>query len=503
MDGYSNSRGTRLSRGRATPLSLLIMSTLLLAACGGGGGGGDDGGSTPPPAPATNQSPTANAGADKTGNFPEVVSLDGTGTDPENAALTYAWTVTAGPGTATFTAANAADTNVTFSAPGTYTVTLSVSDGANAAVTDSATVTVTATYPTTTWTTAATPAEVGLNVTKLDEAKTYATSKPRNFPNTTNSDNGGSGVVIRYGKLAYQWGSLTQTYDVKSTTKSIGGIALLLALDDQTLTLSTTGRSKLDSFGTPPANDDMWRTSVTVGQLATHSAGFDKPDPQSTLNDGDLIRQPGSRWIYSDSGLNWLADVLTVTFNQDLETVLTSNVFNPLQISPTALIWRDNALRDPTINGVARRELGSGMRANVDAMARIGYLFLRRGVWNTQRIVSESSIDLVQTPQPSISGLPIEPTPTDFPGATSHYGVLWWTNKDGAMAGVPTDAYWAWGLGESLIVVIPSLDLVIARAGVPDEDGVVEPTRAWNVEWNGDYSVLSGFIRPIVEAAAP
>ena len=33
------------------------------------------------------------------------------------------------------------------------------------------------------------------------------------------------------------------------------------------------------------------------------------------------------------------------------------------------------------------------------------------------------------------------------------------------MANVPTDAYWAWGLGEELIVVIPSLDLVIVRNG--------------------------------------
>jgi hypothetical protein len=36
--------------------------------------------------------------------------------------------------------------------------------------------------------------------------------------------------------------------------------------------------------------------------------------------------------------------------------------------------------------------------------------------------------------------------------------VLWWTNKSGTMPNVPTDTYWAWGLGEELIVVIPSLD---------------------------------------------
>jgi hypothetical protein len=43
--------------------------------------------------------------------------------------------------------------------------------------------------------------------------------------------------------------------------------------------------------------------------------------------------------------------------------------------------------------------------------------------------------------------------------------LLWWNNADGAIAGVPLDVYWANGLKDSLIVVVPSLDLVAARAG--------------------------------------
>ncbi|MET0659843.1 MAG: serine hydrolase, partial [Steroidobacteraceae bacterium] len=434
MDGYSDSRGTVLSRGRATPLSFLVMSALALAACGGGGGGDDNGGSTPPPAPATNQAPTANAGADKTGNFPEAVSLDGTGTDPENATLTYAWTVTAGPGTGTFTAPTAADTNVTFSAPGTYTVQLSVSDGTNTAVTDTATVTVTATYPTTTWTTA-TPAEVGLDQAKLDQAKTYATSIPRNFPASTTSDNGGSGMVIRYGKVAYTWGDQTVRYDLKSTTKSIGGVALFLALDDTNsgVTLATNARSKLDILGTPPANSDTWRSAITVEQLATHTAGFLKSDPNLTTDDGVLDDAPGTVWRYSDAGLNWLADVLTASFNADLNTVLFDRALTPIGITSTSLQWRTNAARTTPLPGTAleRRELASGIRANVDAMARVGYLFLRKGLWaNDQRIISESSVALAHEPRSASASLNVEPTPADFPKAPVNYGVLWWTNKN-------------------------------------------------------------------------
>ena len=51
------------------------------------------------------------------------------------------------------------------------------------------------------------------------------------------------------------------------------------------------------------------------------------------------------------------------------------------------------------------------------------------------------------------------------PGSNRHYGLLFWNNADGAMAGVPLGAYWSWGLGDSFILVIPSLDIVVARAG--------------------------------------
>ncbi|MEN9935542.1 MAG: gamma-glutamyltransferase, partial [Chloroflexota bacterium] len=54
---------------------------------------------------------------------------------------------------------------------------------------------------------------------------------------------------------------------------------------------------------------------------------------------------------------------------------------------------------------------------------------------------------------------------------------------------VPRDAYWAWGLGDSLIVVIPSLDIVVARAG-----------SGWRAGWNPNYAVLQPFLDPIVSS---
>jgi len=72
-------------------------------------------------------------------------------------------------------------------------------------------------------------------------------------------------------------------------------------------------------------------------------------------------------------------------------------------------------------------------------------------------------------------------------------GLLWWNNADKTFAGVPADAYWSWGLYDSLIVVVPSLDIVVARAG-----------RSWKREDGADhYDVLKPFLEPIARSVRP
>ncbi len=84
-----------------------------------------------PAANEPNAAPTANAGADVSGNVTGI-ALAGSATDdrqpaPPN-ALTYAWSLQSGPGTATFTPSGTATTNASFSVPGIYFVRLTVSD---------------------------------------------------------------------------------------------------------------------------------------------------------------------------------------------------------------------------------------------------------------------------------------------------------------------------------------------------------------------------------------
>jgi hypothetical protein len=82
---------------------------------------------------AQNQAPVVDAGPDLTVTLPATLPINGTVTDdglPAPPNLSITWTKTSGPGTVTFTPANAAATTASFSAAGTYVLRLSASDGA-------------------------------------------------------------------------------------------------------------------------------------------------------------------------------------------------------------------------------------------------------------------------------------------------------------------------------------------------------------------------------------
>ena len=198
---------------------------------------------------------------------------------------------------------------------------------------------------------------------------------------------------------------------------------------------------------------------------------------------------PGTKWAYSDGGPNWLAECVTLVYGRDLQELMFDRVFGQIGIKRSDLTWRSNAYRDKEIEGVKRREFGSGIHANVDAMARIGYLYLRGGRWRDAQIIPPSFVDMARKTPKAVGGLPVVRSETYF-NASDHYGLLWWNNADGTMANVPRDAYWSWGLYESLIVVIPSLDIVAARAG-----------KSLNKAWSSSYKAIEPFIEPIALAA--
>jgi CubicO group peptidase (beta-lactamase class C family) len=511
---------------RCRLVAIGAISVIAVAACGGGGGGGGGGDAQQPPPPPANVAPTVDAGEDQTIEWPtNTVEVSGTAEDDSSTStLTYEWSATSGPTGVTFASATSATTTVTFPAPGNYVLTLTVSDG-SASGSDTVAITVNpAVYPASDvtndsadhgWVRVA-AADVGMDEALLEQAATYASTSGTVNP----ADN--AGMIVRHGRIVYSWGDIDRRYDMKSTTKSIGGIALGLAIDNGLLAIDDAAQTHLPTIGAIPAANAStgWLGDITLLQLATHTAGFAKTGAYTLPPPNDanptLIYQPGTTWSYSDGGLNWLAETLTAVFNQDLSEVLRTEVWSVLGLNSSSgpagggatsdVHWRDNAFRPQGSTVPHNRELASGIFANANAMARVGLLFLRKGVWaDDQRVLSESFVQLISTP-PAVNASMINPDEANFPGATTNYGVLWWTNATGLLPNVPRDAYWAWGLGDSLIVVIPSLDIVAVRAGT-QPDPLTQDTpgeRVWNdTDWNGDYAVLAPFLDPIVQSVSP
>ena len=334
-----------------------------------------------------------------------------------------------------------------------------------------------AVFPGERWGTA-TPADAGLDPARLDAARDYALT------------GGGAGVVVVGGRVVASWGDTRERFDLKSSTKSFGATALGLAIGDGKVKLRDKAVDHLPTLGVPPEENRAtgWPGEITLFHLATQTAGFEKPGGY-----GKLLFRPGTRWHYSDGGPNWLADVLTVSYGRDLRDVMFERVFAPIGITPADVTWRDNGYREHTIAGVPRREFGSGISANVETMARLGYLYLRRGRWRVRQILPSDFVDMAGTTPRELVGLPEHDPTGEHGNASDHYGLLWWNNADGTLpAPVPRDAYWAWGLYDSLIVVAPSLDLVVARAG-----------KSWQRKPGAaHYDVLRPFLEPLCAAAA-
>ena len=296
----------------------------------------------------------------------------------------------------------------------------------------------------------------------------------------------GSGVVILGGYRAAFWGSQISRYDVKSTTKSIGSLLLGLAIDEGLVGLDDAAEDYRPAFATPPEENIAtgWTGEITLRHLATHSAGFDLLGGYT-----ELVYEPGTRWFYSDGGTNWLAECLTLVYGEDLDSVLQRRLLDKIGIADGDLVWRRNFYRPQQLEGIELREFGSGIRCSVDNLARLGYLLLRDGRWEDEQILSRAWVESIGRPQLALDQLP--PHDADIAhGAPQHYGLLWWNNGDASIEGVPDDAFWSWGLNESLILVVPSLDLVAARAG-----------SAWQTGWQPDFEVVAPWIRAMAEAA--
>ena len=105
-----------------------------------------------------------------------------------------------------------------------------------------------------------------------------------------------------------------------------------------------------------------------------------------------------------------------------------------------------------TIDGIQMKSVtggghsGGGLFISADDMARFGLLFLNKGKWKDQQLISEDWITRA-----------IEPSKPNL-----RYGYMWWLNKDESnqMSGVSKEVFYAAGFGGNFIIIDPSTNSV-------------------------------------------
>ena len=301
----------------------------------------------------------------------------------------------------------------------------------------------------------ASPESQGMSAERLEEVAAYA----RKY-------GGGAGCVIRHGYMVKEWGDPRWKADIKSATKgSVGTTLLGLAVDAGLVRLDDIARKHYPKIGSERRENVAtgWLGEITVRHLATMTAGFDDGRPPK------LVYRPGTSGIYSNDTSNMLAELLTLKFNRDLADVLKQKVMDPIGVSPEEWSWRENAYRPRTIDGIKSREFASGIRITYPALARIGYLYLHEGNWNGRQIISKEFIREATHPTS---------LPAPFPG----YAFYWISNAENTFPFIPRDVYWALGLGDSFVLVCPSLDLVVVRLGLGSRRSQLPGEEGWGGE---------------------
>ena len=263
-------------------------------------------------------------------------------------------------------------------------------------------------------------------------------------------------IVIRNGYIVaeqyysddYSQDSLHRIY---SCTKSITSAALGIALDEGYL--SSVDQKIMDFFPEyAPENPDPRKDDLTIHDFLTMSAGLDwnemnvsYEEDTNTFNlwlgsgggvefvlDRPLVYTPGTQYDYNTGISHVLSDIVMRSTGIRTDTYVKNKIFEPLGIED--YYWPRDGEDIPFG--------GTGLRLAPRDLARIGYLYLKNGMWDNEQIVPASWVTASSQPYIQRRYIP------DY-----YYGYHWWVDPDGLYAAVGYAGQWMY--------IVPEHDLVV------------------------------------------
>ncbi len=294
-----------------------------------------------------------------------------------------------------------------------------------------------------------TPEEQGMDSDELIKLIDFVQNNKINIHNITILRNGYKVFSIDF----YPYNS-TEPHNIASCTKSIISILIGIAIDKGYI--KSVNEPFMNYFpeykGKHYVKDKL---EITIDELLSMSSGlcndFIEGEKQldAIRNTEDYLEYILSRKIYSDKhfaycsiGSHLLSIVLSRATNLNAADFARKYLLNPMNINN--FIWPD----DPKNNS-------NGWGDTYwypDDLAKIGQLYLNKGIWNGERLVSESWIDISTKKH------------ADVPNGES-YGYKWWI--PGSLEGL----YEARGRGEQRIALLPNQNLTVIMLGATFNPG--------------------------------
>jgi len=277
-------------------------------------------------------------------------------------------------------------------------------------------------------------------------------------------------VIIRNGYLIYSGDQIDSVHNIWSCSKTFTSTVLGLLVDDQMVSLNDYAASY------EPLLQELYPqvtfrhfTSMTSGYSAEGISRWNQENADwswTPYQPAVPYFAPGTQFAYWDEAQMMFGRVLTQVLKRPMQDFLTERVTNPIGLGQW--FWYPEG----ELNGIPINNGCTNVHINAKQLARWGWLFLNKGNWNGQQLISEKWVKMATTVQVP-NTIPVADTDRKNIVGSGCYGFNWWINgikPDGrrVMPGAPAEIFWASGHNHNKCFVIPSWKMVVVRMG---EDG--------------------------------
>jgi CubicO group peptidase (beta-lactamase class C family) len=277
-------------------------------------------------------------------------------------------------------------------------------------------------------------------------------------------------MILVEGKIVYEWGNTQKKHLVHSIRKallnSIFGIYVQNGTIDTTQTIKELGIDDIAPKLTPTEK------SARVADLLKSRSGI--YHPAAAVSAGMLTgmpqrgsHQPNEAYYYNNWDFNVLGHILEQKTNQKIYDLFHKHIAIPLgmqyQNNYTTLDIKDSIDSIPDVDGFYQYEKTQSQfpayhfRLSARDLALYGQLYLNRGKWNGNQIISKDWIEASTTPY-SIKYKP----------AGLAYGMLW--NVLMPIKGRPTKSFYHTGVGIHMLAIYPASKMVLVHRVATEED---------------------------------